>query len=144
MIDKVEKMKDILTFAIGREVEAHELYIYMAAHVANPEIRAVCEDLAEEELEHKAKLEQELIEIGESTADINISDYVSVTGNPMDMDYEDLLVFAIKKEERSIKLYSDLAKIVKDKDSKQVLLFLANEETDHKQRFEIEYRNLHT
>ena len=46
----------------------------------------------------------------------------------MDMDYEDLLVFAIKKEDKSIKLYNDLAKIVKDKDFRQVLLFLVNEE----------------
>ncbi len=144
MANKVEKMKDILTFAIEREVEAYELYMYMAANMANPEIRAVCEDLAKEELDHKAKLEQELIKTGETVADLNISDYVSATGNPMDMDYEDLLVFAIKKEDKSIKLYNDLAKIVKDKDSRQVLLFLVNEETDHKQRFETEYQNLQT
>ena len=140
----VEKTKDILTFAIEREVEAHELYIYMAAHMTNPEMRLVCEDLAKQELEHKAKLEQEFIKIDQTVTDFNISDYVTAADNPMDMDYEDLLIFAIKKEDRSINLYSDLAEIVEDKDSREVLLFLVNEETGHKQRFETEYQSLQT
>ncbi len=144
MVHKVEKMKDILTFAIEREVEAYELYIYMAAHMANPEMRIVCEDLAKKELEHKAKLEQEFIKIGETVTDLNVSDYVTAADNPMDMDCEDLLVFAIKKENQSIKLYNDLAKIVEDNDSRQVLLFLVNEEIDHKQCFETEYQSLQT
>ena len=138
----VEKIKDILTFAIEREVEAHELYIYMAAHMTNPEMRLVCEDLAKEELGHKAKLEQEFIKIDQTVTDFNISDYVTAADNPMDMDYEDLLIFAIKKEDRSIKFYNDLAKTVEDKDSREVLLFLVNEETSHKQRFETQYQRL--
>ena len=140
----VEKFKDILTFAIEREVEAHELYIYMAAHMTNPEMRIVCEDLAKKELEHKAKLEQEFIKVGETVTDLNISDYVTAADNPMDMDYEDLLVFAIKKENQSIKLYNDLAKIVEDNDSREVFLFLINEEIDHKHYFETQYQNLQT
>ena len=140
MANNVEKMKDILTFAIEREVEAYELYTYMASHMAKSEMREVCEDLSKEELGHKAKLEQELIKAGEAVVDFNIIDYVPEAGKPMDMKYEELLVFAIKKEDDSIRLYSDLAKTVKDKESRQVLLFLVGEETDHKQRFETEYK----
>ncbi len=79
------------------------------------------------------------MKIGEVVADFNISNYVMQGGEPIEMDYEDLLVFAIKKEDKSINLYSDLAKIVKDKESREVLLSLAEEEAKHKARFEIEY-----
>ena len=138
----VNSVDEILEFAIAREVEANQLYIYMAAHVTDAEIRQVCEDFAKEELEHKAKLELELMKIGEVVTGFNISDYVVEAGDPMDMSYEDLLVFAIEKEDKSVNLYSDLAKIVKGEESREVLLLLVQEETEHKQRFEIEYNKL--
>lgn len=137
MTDKINSVDEILEFAIAREVEANQLYMYMAAHMENPEMRQVCEDFAKEELEHKDKLE--LMQIDEAVTDFNISNYVMDEGNPMGMDYEDLLVFAINKEDKSINLYRDLAKIVKDEESHKLLLSLVQEETEHKQRFEIEY-----
>jgi rubrerythrin len=133
-----------LEFAISREVEANQLYISMAKSIENPEMREVCEDLAKEELEHKAKLELELMKKGEVVSDFNISNYVMDVDNNMDMDYEQLLLFAIKKEQLSIDIYTDLAAIVKDKESRDTLLSLAEEETEHKQRFEIEYDRLKT
>ena len=74
--------------------------------------------------------------------DLNVSDYVMDAGKPIDMDYADLLVVAIKKEDKSINLYRDLAKIIQDADSRKVLLSLVQEETEHKQRFEIEYNKV--
>ena len=108
----------------------------------NPEMQRVCEDFAKEELEHKAKLELELIKIGDVVTEFNVSDYVMEAGSHMDMSYEDLLVFAIEKERKSINLYSDLARIVKGQESRKVLLSLVQEETEHKQRFETEYQKL--
>jgi len=55
------------------------------------------------------------------------------------MNYKELLVFAIKKEETSVRLYSDLANIVGDEESHEVLLELADEEDLHRLRVEIEY-----
>ena len=37
---------EILEFAIAREVEANQLYMYMAEHMTSPEMRQVCEDFA--------------------------------------------------------------------------------------------------
>ena len=70
---------------------------------------------------------------------LNISDYIGETGNPIDMNYKELLAFAIKKEETSVRLYSDLANAVGDGDSRETLLALAHEENQHKLRFEVEY-----
>jgi len=143
-MENISSIDEILEFAISREVEANQFYISMAKSIENPEMREVCEDLAKEELEHKAKLELELMKKGEVVSDFNISNYVMDVGNNMDMDYEQLLLFAIKKEQLSIDLYTDLAAIVKDKESRDTLLSLAEEETEHKQRFEIEYGRLKT
>jgi rubrerythrin len=144
MADNISSVDEILEFAISREVEANQLYLYMAAHLENAEMRKVCEDFAEEELEHKAKLELELMKAGEVVSGLDISDYVMRGGEPMEMDYEDLLVFAIKKEDRAINLYKDLAETVREKESRETLLALVEEESEHKRRFEVEYQSLLT
>jgi len=143
-MSEISSVDEILEFAISREVEANQLYIRMARSIENPEMRAVCEDLAEEELEHKAKLELEVMKRGEVVQDFDVSNYMMDVRDETDMDYEQLLLFAIKKEQISIGLYNDLAAIVKDEESREVLLMLAKEETEHKQRFEIEYDRLKT
>lgn len=143
-MDRIDSVDEILEYAIAREVEANQLYTYMAKQTENPEMSKVCEEFAKEELEHKAKLELEVMKRGQVVSDFDISDYMMDVGNEMDMDYEELLVFAIKKEEISVSLYTDLAAVVKDKESRETLLSLAQEETEHKLRFENEYRNLLT
>ena len=143
-MSEISSVDEILEFAISREVEANQLYIRMARSIENPEMRAVCEDLAEEELEHKAKLELEVMKRGEVVQDFDVSNYMMDVRDETDMDYEQLLLFAIKKEQLSVDLYNDLAAIVKEEESREVLLMLAKEETEHKQRFEIEYDRLKT
>ena len=143
-MDRIDSVDEILEYAIAREVEANQLYTYMAKRMENPEMSKVCEEFAKEELEHKAKLELEVMKRGQVVSDFDISDYMMDVGNEMDMDYEELLVFAIKKEELSVSLYTDLAAVVKDKESRETLLSLAQEETEHKLRFETEYRSLLT
>ncbi len=141
MTDNISSVDEILEFAIAREVEANQLYLYMATQITNPEMQWVCEDFVKDELEHRAKLE--LMKADEAIAYFDISNYKTEPGRAdMDMDYEDMLLFAIKKEDKSINLYSDLAKIVQDADSRKVLLSLLQEETEHKQRFEIEYNKV--
>jgi rubrerythrin len=144
MMDRIDSVDEILEYAIAREVEANQLYMYMAKRTENPEMSKVCEEFAKEELEHKAKLELEVMKRGQVVSGFDISDYMMDVGNEMDMDYEELLVFAIKKEEISVSLYTDLAAVVKDKESSETLLSLAQEETEHKLRFETEYRSLLT
>ncbi len=139
---KLDSIDEILEFAIAREIEAYQLYMYMASWLENPEMRQVCEDFANEELDHKAKLELEVMKRGQVTSDIDISDYMTDVGNTLDMSYEEILTLAINKEGVSVKLYTDLARAVRDNASRETLLALAQEESRHKQRFETEYENL--
>ena len=55
------------------------------------------------------------------------------------MDYKDILLLAIEKEEASFRTYVNLLPTVHDQASREVLLAIAEEEVKHKLRFEIEY-----
>ena len=48
---------EILQQAIAMEVESYNFYLALANRVNTQQMRKTFEDLAEEELEHKAKLE---------------------------------------------------------------------------------------
>ncbi len=136
---------EILEFAIAREMEAYQLYMTLAERAGNPEMRKVFEDLAKEELDHKEKLELEIMKTGQTVpatpkADIPEHEYI-ISDNQLqlDMNYKDMLLLGIKKEEASFRTYIDLIPQVRDKESREVLLALAEEEVKHKLRFEIEY-----
>lgn len=138
-------VEEILEFAIAREIEANQFYMNLAKQAENPAMRRVFEDFAEEELEHKAKLELEAMKEGivmlpvEKVSDFKITDYMFDVELSADMDYKDVLILAMNKEKRSLRLYVDLATIVEDANSRETLLSLAVEEAKHHARFEIEY-----
>lgn len=140
---------EVLELAIHREVEAYHFYMAVAQRVDNPEMRQVLEDFAEEELEHKAKLELEVLKIGYILPTDNqlpapsIDNYnISNTDSLLDMDYKDILLLAIEKEEASFRTYINLLPTVNDPHSRETLLAIAQEEAKHKHRFEIEYDQL--
>lgn len=149
-----DAIDEILEFAISREVEANEFYTALADKVSNSAMSRLLKDLAEEELEHKTKLELEIMKIGDvvqqaprspdadEKARLKISDYIVEDGGQLDMEYEDLLLLGMKKEKASFRLYIDLAEMIDDKQLHETLLEIAEEEARHKMRFEIEYDNL--
>ncbi|MHC4387146.1 MAG: ferritin-like domain-containing protein [Planctomycetota bacterium] len=147
-MEKAAPDSEILEFAIARELEAYNFFMALAQRVGSPEIAKVFEDLAREELEHKAKLELELIKIGralpaEEKAAIPEHEYVISDSNVvLDMGYKDVLLLGMEKEEASFRTYVNLIPNVNDEGSREVLLALAEEEVKHKLRFEAEYELL--
>ena len=75
----------------------------------------------------------------EDVGTLNIADYVPDVEPNQNMSYVDLLVVAMKKEKLSYKLYTNLAAIAQRKDLRDIFLKLAQEEAEHKLRFEFEY-----
>ncbi|MDD5326949.1 MAG: ferritin family protein [Phycisphaerae bacterium] len=136
---------EILEFAIAKEIEASNFYLAMADRVTSPGIRKVFEDLAKEELEHKAKLELEVMKTGRVVSTpgkltIPEHDYIlSDSQSLLNMDYKDLLLLGIEKEQAAFRLYVSMVSQVKDTQSRELLLGLAEEEVKHKLRFETEY-----
>jgi rubrerythrin len=138
-----ESDSEILEFAISREIEAFQFYTALAERMENPRTQKIFEELAQEELEHKARLELEIIKTGQtvSTAsqDLNADDYHIEGEFKFDIGLQQLLQMAIEKEKAAFELYVDLAAKVVDENSRQTLLALAQEEVKHKMRFEFEY-----
>lgn len=148
-----DSVEDILYYAISREIEANVFYNLLSQYVDNAQVRLICDDLASEELEHKARLELELIKLGRTvkqTAAARQSnkmvsrplDYMLSMVKVMQMGLPELLLFAMAKEKISFRFYIDLLAAVHDEQSRQTILEIAEEEARHKMRFEIEYDKL--
>ncbi|KPK41836.1 MAG: hypothetical protein AMJ65_08715 [Phycisphaerae bacterium SG8_4] len=136
----------VLEFALSKEVEAYHFYMAVARRVDNERIREVFEELAAEELEHKAKLELELMKTGKvvpdgyESASGPDSDYIVDEDNALlDMDYRDMLLLAMEKEKAAFRTYVSLMAQTRDEQTQELLLALAEEEVKHKLRFETEY-----
>jgi len=140
---KFSSLIEVLDFAIARETEAHDLYVRLAGMVKNPELVKVLRGLATEEVEHRIQLEA--VKAGEATIEdkevgnLNIADHVTDVEPHPNMNCTELLIVAMKKEQLSYKLYTDLAALAQRKELRDIFLKLAQEEAEHKLRFEIEY-----
>ena len=145
-MSKLNANQEILEFAISKEVEAYYFYLALADRVEDPRIRQVFEDLANEELQHKAKLELEMIKTGVTLMDRQMpparleSDYIlSDNDLPLDINYADILLLGMEKENAAFRMYVNFIPNVRDEESRELLLALAQEEVKHKLRFETEY-----
>ena len=143
---KLSSMTDVLNFAIAGETKAAELYMKMAAMVENPWMQKKLEGLAEEELGHRKKLKS--VKTGwsalnrEDPGDLGIVETLDDVKPHPNMDYRELLVFAIKKENTSHNLYKQLASVFTEPGLQETFEALAREEAEHKRRFEMEYESL--
>jgi rubrerythrin len=140
---KFDSVNDVLDFAIAREVEAYDFYSNLASRVNNPKIRKVLEEFAIDELQHRLKLEAVKAEKyrmkPEEIGSLDIPDIAEPVTPAADMDYIKAVGFAMEKEKESFRLYSDLARKVRQKKLTEMFSLLAQEEAKHKLHFEIEY-----
>ncbi len=134
----------ILTFAIEKEIEASEFYKSISELSKRPNTKQMFEEFAREELKHKKLLESinentPLDTPSQKTVDLKISDYLVDISFKPDIGYQDALIIAMKREEKSVKLYNDLAEKIIDEKAQKLLKFMAEEEAKHKLKLEIEY-----
>jgi rubrerythrin len=136
--------EDILKFAIDREAQANRFYVALAERMADDEMREVFENLAAEELEHKALLELEVMKRGTVVASEEMvgrfeADGAADVATVLHMGYKNALAIGIDKERASFRLYADWMVTAEDEEQREILLSLAEEEAKHKARLEIEY-----
>lgn len=135
---------DILDFAIENEQEAVDFYTKLALVASNEAMKKIFIEFAGEEMGHKAKL-LGIKETGvyassfDKIADLRISDYIVKTPSSQEMTYSEALTLAMNREKSSFKLYTALADRTFDSSLRNLFLMLAQEESKHKLRFEIEY-----
>ena len=141
---KFSSYGEIIDFAIKKEEEAAKGYGEMMKIAKDEGARKLLQDLREDEENHKRILEGLTKVRVEATADkdvrdLKISDYLVEETLTPEMNFQDLLIFAAKKEKKAAELYADLAEKAKSKDQKQLLEFLSKQEKSHKLRLELEY-----
>lgn len=144
MINEFKTTDDILNFAIQREQESIDLYERLANESPNPQMRNIFKQFAAEELGHKKRL-QNIQSSGQfqladkQIKDIKIGDYLVDVSETVGLTYQSALIIAMKKEKAAFKLYMNLAAKTEDSLLKSLFESLAQEESKHKLRFELEY-----
>jgi len=144
----VSSIGEVLELAIGREIQAAEFFTKLAQRVGDPARRRLLEELADEELEHKARLELEMMKEGLVAktvgrfVEVEEAAYAAEFEVGPDTDFKDILSMVMQKERRSFRFYAHLAGIVLEEDVHEVLLELAEEESRHMVRFERAYERL--
>jgi rubrerythrin len=135
---------DILDFAINAEQEAVNFYTSLVDHSKNLAMKQVFTDFAQEEMKHKSML----ISVKENrkfempaliVKDLKIADYLVNVKPSANMTYEEALILAMQKEKKAFMLYMNLSEKSEDASLKRFFLTLAQEESKHKLRFELEY-----
>lgn len=137
-------INDILDFAIDAEQDAVDFYNHLAEVAKTKDMKVVFTEFAQEEIGHKTRLvkiknEGVFTLEKKDITDLKIADYIVSKVNTTDMSYQDALILAMKKEKSAFKLYLELSNRAKDTQMKNLFLSLAQEESKHKLRFELEY-----
>jgi rubrerythrin len=141
---------EVISFAVMREDESQEFYRELAAKTDDLFMQELFTDFAEEEQNHKRTLmnlnagglERIFEGIVHRIDDLNVAETLAEVAPAYGMDFKDLLVIAMKREEISQRLYSFLAETAEDNDVSLLFVGLAKEEAKHKLRIERTYNQL--
>ena len=135
-------IQEILIEAIQGEVESHQLYTSAATMVKAQHIKDTLHELAQEELGHKAFLERMLnnpasLRRGvkrlrtEPAQDYKVGDHLVLQPLTPDSTFQDVLIFASRKEQTSYELYRDLAE-ENEGEARDLFEAMAKDELRHK------------
>lgn len=143
-METFKNVDEILDFAMDAEQKAVDFYIGLSEKIINEEMKKTFIEFAQEEVQHKARLQKikderifELTE--EKIADLKISDYVDSVVIKPEMSYQEALIVAMNREKASFNLYTRLAAKTDVPELQKLFKSLAQEESKHKLRFEMEY-----
>ena len=145
---KFDNLEAIIDFAIEKEIEASEFYLTASKEESFSGAKEMLESFSEEEKKHQTMLEKFKTEgLDESLADYKLKwikdikrgDYLVELEYSSGMAYNDLLLLAIKREEKALKLYNDLLKEVDTPDATKMFQVLCQEEAKHKLKLETLY-----
>ena len=134
-------MKDVIDFAINREEEARDFYLRCRDKIKNQGLKDFFQELADEEQKHYDLLKQRDVS---NLADfepaqvqsLKLSDFMVDVAFSPDMNYQEALTLAMKKEEKANAFYSAWQNRCNDSETAKLFAFLAGEEMKHKRKLE--------
>jgi len=143
-----ENLTAILDFAIQKEVEAAEFYTDISKDEVFSGAGEMFEEFAREERKHQQMLEN-FKSRGLSASmedykfkwitDIKRSNYVVDLEYRRGMGYNEILLLAMKREEKALQLYNDFLKKADSEESRTLFKVLCQEEAKHKLALETLY-----
>ncbi|MHA1975394.1 MAG: ferritin-like domain-containing protein [Candidatus Hodarchaeales archaeon] len=142
------EIKEIIKFAIKKEIEAYDMYSGIAQSSNNPAVQKLLSELANDELGHKEALENlsqadKILNFDiDEVKDLKLSDHLQATTIDEDSDLQESLVFAMKEEKGAYDLYTKMAKAAKTKENETVFQKLAQMELIHKNKLESLYDDM--
>jgi rubrerythrin len=142
-----DNFNELIDFAIEQEQAAVDFYTELAARVKEAHVRDTLLDFAEQERRHKVKLQGVRARTAApkpsgKITDLKIGDYLVDVEPTPDLSFQGALIIAMKKEKAAYRMYRDLASYTDDPDLRDVFLFLAQEEANHKLSFELAYDDI--
>jgi len=145
-VAKEMSLKEVLEGAIEKEIEAQRLYTGLSRRVKDEEARHALEGLAREEKGHQKRLEGYLegrLSGGtlstKQAVDYKIAEMAGKAEPSEDMGLKETFLLAANREKASHALYTGLAGMHPPGEARRVLLDLAAQEMEHKQRVESLY-----
>ncbi|MDX9746120.1 MAG: ferritin family protein [Syntrophales bacterium] len=135
-------LEKIFSDAIEREIESFEFYQTVSQRVTNQDVKRTFEELAQEELGHKALLTRFredpdlLTKINIPSQDYKVAEATELPKFDINMKPADAIALAMKKEEEAVKFYRGMAAISQDEEIKKQFEYLAGMELGHKTRLE--------
>lgn len=141
-----EKLNKIISFAIDRELEAAAFYKELQFHAAFKAQLEMLKEYEAMELGHAKLLESMRNSFDEKSPNINLetlnmSDYLEEPEQKENMTFQDIVLIAMKREERALNLYKYLAENSTSEETRQIFYRLAEEEAKHKLHFEKLYED---
>ena len=141
---ELNDFNEIMKFALEKEQEAVDFYQECSKFTDRPAMKQAFLEMSEEEKKHVRMIQNfkpehvDKISLKE-IPNLKISDFLVDMEFKPGMSYQDLLILAMKREEKSYNLYTSLAQQGGDTSVVKLFKLLAQEELRHKNRLEKEY-----
>ena len=143
-----ETLEEVLDYAIEKEIEAAAFYEAVSQQESMSGSKEMLLEFAQEEKKHRELLE-DLKNNGAVEGvtdytfkwipDIKRSNYVVDMEYRPGMTYSELLMLAMKREEKALKLYNQMLDRAEGQESKNLFKMLCQEEAKHKLALETKY-----
>ena len=139
-------LKDALTYALDKEMNARELYRLFRGTVKDDAAKALLQELADQEMGHW-KMIREALDSGSIEGvgakakgrDLQVSDTMVEIELTPDSSPQDIMVFATQMEKKAMDFYGGLLDQYRGTDLEALFSRLAREEMRHKEILEKEY-----
>lgn len=144
-----DEINELLDTALYKEIASQSLYSAALAKAGDADAKQLLQELVLQEEKHADQLrslkEKGLPQRAEDNAkvtDLRMSEYLVGPDKLENAGFQDIIIFAIKREQEAIDFYSRMTPILREQTAKEICQQLVHDELGHKLRLETLYDDL--